>query len=448
MTLSQDQEAALNKLKEWSKSKEPYIVLSGVAGCGKTTVTKYFLDYLNEIGTDYKLCAPTHKAKSVLEKATDDTATTLHSMLAMSPNIEIFDLDYNDLKFLCGDSKEIPYNGIVIVDECSMITDDLFNLLIDKCKPYKTKILFIGDSCQIRGVNNGDISAIFKLENIIYLTEIHRQDPNNGLLPLLKTLRNNKLLSFNNIEASTGSLFVYRDAKSFIKASLPLFKEACENRLFNHVKIIAYTNKRVQGFNDVIRKCLWNDDVLYHKNEFITAKYSFDFGVDSFYNSVDYFITDVKEQSIVIPNYKEVPGYNIIVYDPIFKQDRNFSIISKNIDTKTLLELGNLIEETRLEAMRYKQLGNRTIASRYWRDYYSILNSFTTPFDLYYDNRTVKPQSFDYGYAATVYKVQGDSLDSIFVDMNNLLKCKDDGVTREMQYVALSRTKNDAYILV
>ena len=39
-----------------------------------------------------------------------------------------------------------------------------------------------------------------------------------------------------------------------------------------------------------------------------------------------------------------------------------------------------------------------------WKEYYEINNSFTTPFNLYYDNRLIRKKSFDYGYASTVHK--------------------------------------------
>ena len=83
-----------------------------------------------------------------MEALTGCTDTyTVHQLLALSPNIEIFELDYRELEFQIkqsGARMAIPYNGVVIIDEASMINDDLFDLLIQKCKKFKSKVVFIG----------------------------------------------------------------------------------------------------------------------------------------------------------------------------------------------------------------------------------------------------------------------------------------------------------------
>ena len=83
----------------------------------------------------------------------------------------------------------------------------------------------------------------------------------------------------------------------------------------------------------------------------------------------------------------------------------------------------------------------------YWKKYYELMNSFCTPIDLYYDGRLIRKKSFDYGYACTTHRLQGSSLDNVFVDMKNIKSCRDDLVRRQLQYVALSRTRKDAYVL-
>ena len=50
--------------------------------------------------------------------------------------------------------------------------------------------------------------------------------------------------------------------------------------------------------------------------------------------------------------------------------------------------------------------------------------------------------------SSTIHKIQGSSLGTVFIDMANVLVCKNVDEIRQMQYVSLSRTKTDAYILV
>ena len=64
------------------------------------------------------------------------------------------------------------------------------------------------------------------------------------------------------------------------------------------------------------------------------------------------------------------------------------------------------------------------------------------------DNRVIKKKTFDYGYALTVHKSQGSSFNTVFVDIANINACSDEKVLRQLQYVAISRTKGDVYLLV
>ena len=73
-------------------------------------------------------------------------------------------------------------------------------------------------------------------------------------------------------------------------------------------------------------------------------------------------------------------------------------------------------------------------------------DSFSIPFDLFYENRLIKKKTFDYGYCITSHKSQGSSYNNIFVDIKDINKCIDDVERRQMQYVAISRTFNDVYI--
>ena len=51
------------------------------------------VEYLKLLGLPYQLVAPTHKAKQVLSKSTDNDVMTVHQLLALKANINILDLD-------------------------------------------------------------------------------------------------------------------------------------------------------------------------------------------------------------------------------------------------------------------------------------------------------------------------------------------------------------------
>ena len=449
MKLADEQLNALNKMEEFTENSEPVLILQGFAGTGKTTILNEYIQYLDSVGVNFVLCAPTHKAKLVMEEVTGYDAITVHKLLSLSPNIEIFNLDYKDLKFQSKGIDEIPTNGIVIIDEASMINDEMYKLLIEFCNKAKTKLLFIGDKCQLQPVNDNSVSMVFDCSNKITLTKIHRQIDTNGLLPLLSNLRENPMKVFKPITASEGSLIVYNNAKDFMIEASKYFKTAVNHQNINEVKLVAYTNARVRGLNKCMRRLLWDDDNEYHKFEFLTGYENFEFNKGQFYNSLDYVvISEPKKIYRYIPYFMKLPGYDLELYDRVYKCLLNVFILDRTIDSNYIGSLSDLIEDIRISAIEAKKRGNRTKSGLLWRKYFEVMKSFASPIDMMFDNRVIKKKTFDYGYAATTHKLQGTSIGTVFVDMANLLQCKNRDELRQLQYVALSRTKTDAYILV
>ena len=75
------------------------------------------------------------------------------------------------------------------------------------------------------------------------------------------------------------------------------------------------------------------------------------------------------------------------------------------------------------------------------------MGSFASPIDLYYDNRLIKKKSFGYGYAMTIHRSQGSSINNVFIDMKDVSVCRDKEELRQLQYVGVSRTKTNCHIL-
>lgn len=452
MKWSDEQQEAIDRLIDFVNNDEPVMVLTGYAGTGKTSVMNEFVQYLDSTkGRGYfQLCAPTHKAKLVLRQATGGyDVTTLHSLLSLSPNLNIFNLDYDDLKFESGGAGAIPYRGLIIVDEASMVSDDLYDLLTDYCRNRKCKVIFIGDEKQLRPVDNDDVSKVFNNTNIIRLTRIFRQNEQNKLLPILDDLRKDYKVNFENTIGEEGSLITHRDAKEFMLLAVKLIKKAIRDKNPNFVKLIAYTNNRVNAFNKCVRRMLFKDGEPYHVGEILMGCENFSYNRHDFFNSSDYIITSVKRTERKIPNFISLPGFDLMLYDkvddvlhPVFMLD------IENINPDYLDSLAQTIENVRLDAISAKNRGNKTASKFLWKKYYDMMKSFATPIPLMFDNRVVKARTFTYGYAITVHKSQGSSYDSIFIDMNNLLLDKDTQELRQLQYVALSRTQTDAHLLL
>ena len=448
LILGKEQQEAFDSIINFIKSSINIAYsLEGAAGTGKTTVLNTLLDWIEDNTMLYALCAPTHKAALVMKQLTGRNANTLHSLLALTPNVDVLNLDLRELQFRTSRvQSNIPTNGIVICDEASMINDDLFDLLIEKVSMRNSKIIFVGDSAQLLPVKQIRCSKVYNLDDKYKLTKIYRQSEKNSIGPVLERLRSTEIQNFITCKGEEGSLIVDSDLKSFFEKAIKEIKIGIESKNILHTKIAAYTNKRVELYNEAVRKHLFNNSNEYNPGDILTAYENGEYDGTQYYNSMDYIVIDVREYTKELPNFGPISGFILKLWDPFFEGIFEIFILSKENSENVFNNLASTIEHIRLQAIDAKSKKLKT-SYRYWRKYYDLINSFASPIDLYFDNRVVRKKSFDYGYAMTVHRLQGSSYNNIFVDMRNIKTCKDDLVRRQLQYVALSRTRTNAYIL-
>ena len=162
MKLSEEQKQAINGILAAIKQGNQEIKFSGPAGSGKTTVISHLIKVL----PDWKVCAFTGKAASVLRKK-QVPATTIHSL--------IYVLKKNDDGTIAHDkhgnpifilAPDIGCDGI-IVDEASMVSKDLY----DDLRSFGIPIIFVGDHYQLEPVGS-DVSLMQHPDFI--LRQIHR----------------------------------------------------------------------------------------------------------------------------------------------------------------------------------------------------------------------------------------------------------------------------------
>jgi hypothetical protein len=448
LQLGEEQEKALSMVKDFIKGRpSPACLYYGSAGTGKSLLVNYIIEYLESNNISYCLCAPTHKAALVLSRFTNRDACTLHKLLSLSPKLDIFALDFRNLMFQSkGYAAEMPYKGVVICDESSMINDDLYDCLITKAAEFSNIVVFTGDFKQIQPVKQESLSKIINTQPSIELTKIYRQSDENGLIPSLQALRTHSINHFESSIGMDGSLLVTSNMGEFLKTARDQFQSAMKKSDILGTKILCYTNDRVAAYNNAIHKLLFGTDCEYHKGEFLIGCENFEFNKFKFYNSMDYIVINEPDKiQIPIPYFGTLPGWRLELYDSLFKMSSHIAILSKDISRDYLDGLSIKIEETRQNAVSWSAV-NKAKARFYWKRYYEMINSFASPIDMYYDGRLIRKKSFDYSYAITTHKSQGSSLDNVLVDMRNINSCSDENVRRQLQYVALSRTRKDALI--
>ena len=82
-----------------------------------------------------------------------------------------------------------------------------------------------------------------------------------------------------------------------------------------------------------------------------------------------------------------------------------------------------------------------------WKRYYELQEYFASPFDLFYEDRLVKSATIKLGYAISTHKSQGSSINNVYIDFGDLRRCYNMEEFRQLEYVALSRARNNIYLL-
>lgn len=426
------------------------ITLSGSAGTGKTELIKIINKFCIVRNLNCQFAAPTHKAAEILSSKLEvlNSVKTIHQLLNLTTKINIIDFDFKNIIFENVADVIFSKNQIIIIDECSMINDSLYDKLIELAKKFNCKILFVGDIAQLSPVNSKNIAKTFNCENHFQLIDIHRQSKNSALLDTLNILRTKVKSTFNETISNNGSIYCYNSWRKFLSTNINLFKNSILKRDPNNIKLLAYTNKRVSVFNQLIRNMLFGElSPEYMDYEIITA-------YDTLYdecknpiiiNSCDYIIKSRK----YVANYKLnkiiVIGWELYLWDSRFKHLSKVFVLSRNNPSKVFDQLAESLEQCRIDAISNNK--STSTRSKYWRKYFDFNKSFLTPFDLIYNERIVKKKSIDYGYAISVHRSQGSTFNNVLIDMGNINKCYNKEELRQLQYVALSRTQNDVHLL-
>lgn len=389
MTLSPDQASAVQALYAWFKAgKEQTITLGGYAGTGKTTLASVLRLVLHERHPDLSVafCAFTGKATHVLRQRLEeakvllpqDSCSTLHSLLYV-PYVA------KDGEILGWHrAKEVEAN-LIIVDEASMVTEDLWRDLVTLNVP----IIAIGDHGQLPPVG-GSFNLV--QEPKIRLERIHRQAQGNPILAIAEQAR------------MTGRIEPGIYGKGIEKLSHAhedgdRIRELTDDLLSSNkdVLILCGRNTTRQKLNLAARAVRGfesaepegGDKVVCLKNSYATAG-------EPLYNGMIGRIEQIESEG--------EHWYNATISFP--GEEREFDgIISKH-------QFGQDKVLDKVDGLPPKQIGER----------------------------------FDFGYALTVHKAQGSQADTVLLFEERFQKMNDDDWKRWL-YTAVTRAKKRLYIV-
>ena len=422
--LTNDQKAAYEGIKDFllDPNKCGFYALEGYAGTGKTYLVCKLLE---DIKKDILVTAPTNKALHVLmEGYPQGHFKTLHSAFGLKPKITA----NGSYIFVAENrSKAVGYDyNIIFVDEMSMVNDDLFDILKEEMEKRSIKILFIGDKCQIPPVGQRyskpcDDKTRERLGfKVFKLSEIVRQSKDSPIIKSSIEIR-------NNLEAPTHILGNERlSEKEQIK---PLLNKLFNNETFmnnsDYSKVLAWRNKTVDTFNNVIRGLIYGDkakDRIVIGEKIIADSPIVDEETLLFSTNSEMTVINIVEFQDIINNIS-IPYYRALVRD--VDGDEKF--------IKILTWQGMLGYKERLVDLRNQTKGlTGKDSSRAWRRYYMFMNSYA---------------DIGYNYAITVHKSQGSTYENTLVleydiDKNNKMLERN-----RIKYTAMTRASKKLYII-
>lgn len=447
MEYTNDQQKALEGLTAWMKTDDLAYTVDGAAGTGKTTIVREFINSLNIPNSKIAVTAPTHKAKKVIQQATDFPAATIQKLLGLRPNVELDDFNPNKPVFDQLADELIKYFSICIIDESSMLNAAAFKLIMEKAKRYNTKIVFLGDAYQLPPVKE-EISKVFSaVANKSTLAEVVRQESSNPMTKALLALRNDvkftnntglaTMLKVGQMINQDSGFKCYDDNKAFVERLIQYYYATEYEYDKDFVKLLTWTNPDVKHWNDLIRNHILKEnatnilnvgEVLMGYNTLINKKTN-DIIIQ---NSEDYIVKKITEAESV----DNVPGFYV---ELCTEEGRTVNVFIVDHDNIELFH--TLAKEKYLKAVQLR--------GSYWRTYLSFKERHLVLQDIYVDPN--KPRDFynllckkdlDYGYCLTVHKSQGSTYGNIAVNINNIYKNYKQAERNRLIYVALSRARN------
>jgi hypothetical protein len=342
---SPNQEKLMEELWEWweevknKTSSSNIFLVKGFAGVGKTSVIKFFLQYLIEtkkIPKGFAISAPSHQARKQLFKSIRNmqvrgkfgknlvnyilpehsrdffknrTFTTQAAFQVQLVLNEKGGMEYRkEGEELTGYSKLIkqgvPAVSLWVIDEVSMISDpDEINKIV--AYSQYIPIIIMGDPAQLRNPGTQKLSPLFSSPHVRHslgLKEVMRTGKGNPLIEELTKVRTNirsaeTPLSYKTQVGEDGNGIIY--IKNGLEKIRELFTHWKYSQSRSFVKIVAKSNDKVSQYNKLVRGILNLDG-----GEFAYAPGDTLMGytqpVEIFYNSQEYIVETIKVEEVLL----------------------------------------------------------------------------------------------------------------------------------------------------
>jgi hypothetical protein len=402
ITLSDDQLAAYQAFAGFMmKPDEKHWVLSGYAGTGKSTLVTHMLRELpglqrmiKLVRSDYetmsiRLTATTNKAAEALSSIVKDEVLTIHSLLGLR-----VETDYETQQTkLERSGSDVVKNSIIFIDEASFICKALLELIATCTK--NCKIIYIGDPAQLVQVGEKTAPLFRQGYPVAQLEKVVRQAAGNPIIEMATAFRNTVNTGKWQIFDLDGHHIQHLETRDFEDAIIKEFDRPDWHH--NDSKVLAWTNRRVIYYNENIRDAVRGEPLL---------------------SVGDYAVNN---------SYVKQGRYSIrtdrMVHITAMSSSSRFGIPGWQVTLDNTQVTWFMPESLQERKKAIKDAKSR----KAWTDLQEIEETWV-------DLRAA--------YACTVNKSQGSTYDKVFIDLDDINKCRQGNQVARLLYVAVSRARH------
>lgn len=430
LNLSHGQEEALTKLTAFLNGNANVFMLKGYAGSGKTTILKGLVEYLQSQENDYYLMAPTGRAAKVIREKTGQEAFTIHkSIYNYEDLVEVKDGESFYYYYKIKNNIDV-INKIFIVDEASMLSDaksegeffrfgtsylltDLINFTRINQPMVNSKIIFVGDPCQLPPVSDNsskafDANYLKEKFNLVSeeteMKEVQRQGAQSGIIYAAANIRKSITSgSFNSFDLRP-------NGKDIFNPSYDVFYNTWQHTPSPKI-IIANKNKTCLDLNIEIRKRRFgtenmpiqkSDIVIIGRNYYKKDIFNGEFAV-------------VNEVSEMV----ETKTISLKGKEPVTLIWRDIELIFPDTESSNKIVKGKMLENF--------LYGENFLTPEETQALYvdfTLRNKSLKPNSEEFKEAIIKDEFFNclmvkYGYAVTCHKAQGGEWDNVFTIWDN-----------------------------
>lgn len=402
---------------------EPYARLEGGAGYGKSFTVYELARRAMRMGITVRACATSYVATQVLAKQLAPLGCEVRTIASM---LRLAKVEFEDQEDYITSEKTgqrlvelLDQGQLLIVDEYSMVADELGCELMHGAASMGGKLLAVGDLKQLPPVKQSTDSVLSSIPVSYTLTQPMRYSADSDLYALEQLVRHNPHI-FPEAKWDSTEVVTHSDLGDLLRGFVADSQAhpSDDNRMlfFRRTDVIAANQAiraQLHGERKALVSAIVDDERLMVMN---TA--DVDLGQEKptrFYSGTTYMVEHVCETE-----YQGIPCYLVKLHEgPVVKV-----VFANGTDHVDASRLGADAYVKRLHQLRDEALETGSWAA--WR---AFKNSFL---------------QVGYNYAMTVHRCQGQTVDRVYFDPAAL---KAGAMSDKLLYVAATRAKKQAHMV-